>query len=416
MSAMFRRVQLAMTPIARALGGTKYNRSNFVITVLVLLLVVALFFIPELVDFQKALTKQPIATTTPKIATVVKDKAIPSTEVSRPPESSVSSSLAQIVSLIDGGIIDKLRAQRSAAKSAPQGGGVTDGKEQIVVGPKSDEIKAGEMLSKENITWNDIQNPMTSRFLFSARDDALRIAKAMPEQKAASRFALFNFAAGIARLVDRSGDFRSAGEGVRYLRYLDENVTAAMIREGVDRGVFLQWREVSVGPVIEKGSRTKQGLQIAFDPKLVLLSAKVFQPGYGAKFVEDGIVGLHFTVGVMGSDIQKVTLYENGRALYDAAPGVADERGFRRINFKFLNGRSSFTVRVYDKFGSMYEKSYSFYPRVRRFSWTPADNGAYLLPFKTAAGNYDPNLDRYFRSHSGRIGFQTVNARGFETF
>jgi EAL and modified HD-GYP domain-containing signal transduction protein len=95
---------------------------------------------------------------------------------------------------------------------------------------------------------------------------------------------------------------------------------------------------------------------------------------------------------VRGSDVDRLTVYSNGRLVRTLRVGHARGSGPRSVR---INGNAyeSLTVVAHDAFGARsYAKNYAFYPRVQVFR--QGSNGKYEIGF--LPGSARNSLDRFF--------------------
>jgi hypothetical protein len=163
---------------------------------------------------------------------------------------------------------------------------------------------------------------------------------------------------------------------------------------GADRGVVLRWLEVPVVKFIDTkgGVMAARRYREAFAPGLILKDLAVRQRrqrGLGS-----GSVPTQFRAefSVVGSDIQKVVAYADGKVARSVKFSRA-QSGDSRV-FK-INGDAAgvWTVVAYDSFGARpYSKSYSFYPKARVFQ--QQRDGSFRIAFLPGSGRN--SLDRFF--------------------
>lgn len=406
-----------MTALARTFRNSTYTRSSIIVTGVVLLFVIGMFFIPELIDFQRSIGNPSspagtvnfagtgasrIADTQPSDENLISPSdLLPSTgrrENARAMES--ESPLAAIVRLIDSGY--------SEQKSTVAG-------QELAVETTPRSPSLNETLSDKGISWDALRSAESVSILNKARSDALALADAMPKDKEGTKFALLNFANG-ARLVTEGGQRGMTPQmALEYLESLDYGVTRAMVKEGVDRVEYMRWSEISLGSLMD-GSRlvrAKREFRMEFRPKMGLDTVRLASPpGWKKEYVDDNPLGLDLAGFVTGRDVERVDLYADGQFrgnLLLTKPDLKDVRHFQWVG---LDGKKIYTLRAYDRYGNTYEKSYQFFPRVRRFPWTPANVGRFMINFNS--GVIDPAVDQFFLYRAGHLNNQ--ESRGFATF
>lgn len=179
------------------------------------------------------------------------------------------------------------------------------------------------------------------------------------------------------------------------LQDLQVSTIQALSRSGLDRGVILEWLKLPIVAFVDDrvGLHAQEKVRNYFVPRLTLRGVNVRQrrsDGWGM----DGRspATLRVELGFQGTDIEKIVVFANGRKVSEAAGPRNLGENHRTIRVSG-DAHGVWTFVAYDRFGGRpFWKSYSFYPRVRRFRQTR--NGEYLIAFKP---NSAPNsLDRYF--------------------
>lgn len=179
------------------------------------------------------------------------------------------------------------------------------------------------------------------------------------------------------------------------LQDLHVSTIQALSRSGLDRGTILEWLKLPIVAFIDDrvGLHAQEKIQDYFVPRLVLRDVNVRQRqtrGWGMDGRSPAM--LRAELSFRGTDIERVMVYANGRKVSEM-PGprsAADNQRSIRVNG---DAHGVWTFVAYDRFGARpYWKSYSFYPKVRRFR--QARDGQYMIGFKQ---NSAPNsLDRFF--------------------
>mgnify|MGYP000169369442 CR=1 FL=1 len=355
---------------------SSFKPKSFLLTTLVVLLVASLFFIPEIVDFQKSITGFGVTKegeSKPEVASE-RDTA----EHTLSTKTGSGSPLDKITGLIDTGYIEQLKAKKVVSgaerfKEAPRGG------------PK--------------LSWEIIKSRESLDALRTAEREALGLAKALPPDKVGTRYALYNFVSGVRLVLEGAEKTMSPDEAVRYLEFLQLAVSSTMGRENVDRALYNRWVGVSLGPLSEQTKALRLMQQRApFNPRLTLTKVVVRKAGgKHGQFVSRSPVYVQFVGFVVGQDIKKIELYRNSELLVKKmllrAP---DESGRRFFSPRQFPAVGYYTFRVYDDTGQIYQKTYTFFPRAARFPWR---RGVFELPFRSG----DPRLDRFFTYRSGRL-------------
>lgn len=170
-----------------------------------------------------------------------------------------------------------------------------------------------------------------------------------------------------------------------------QNLSAA----GVDRGTILEWLKVPIVAFVDDklGLDASDKVRDYFAPRLVLRNVSVKQRAWGG-WGADGRVPATARVELAykGSDIEKLVVFANGKRIASTSGPRAGETSYRTLK---ANGDAAgvWTFVAYDRFGNnTFWKSYSFFPRARRFP--QSRSGDYLISFRPESA---PNsLDKFF--------------------
>ncbi len=377
-----------MVSSIRSLGKSGLNPKGFIVTGVVLLLVLALFFIPELVNFQKTLSVDHVVGS--QVHKAQQDLAALNSGLSQDSratdqeERSTSllgmNPLDEVSAMLNPGYIEQVRAKK-VVQTMPKTPGKVESRDGI---PK--------------LSWDTLRSSASTSQMQQAENEAALIAKQLPPRAAASRFALLSFASSLRVVRNGAEKVMQPVEAVRYVDYTRLAVVRSMEQEGVDREFYNRFVTLSLGPVLD----AQRGVGIAdvpkvFSPNLALTRVSVFRsPTRGRRFVEEGsarvLVG--FSGYVVGREVRQIEIYQNGIRLDRVIPGRADSEGIRTFRYSRRNqkdGRGIFTLRITDQFGQVVERSYAFYPKARQFSW---QRGGYFEIPRVEPG--DHRLDRFF--------------------
>jgi len=189
-------------------------------------------------------------------------------------------------------------------------------------------------------------------------------------------------------------------EAGQQLQNLHTSALHALAATGADRGLLLEYLQIpQVRFLDESMGRSSAAVLISrFAPRMVLRSLTLKQVWRQAGLPPG--VQLTGELGVRGSDVQKVALYAGSVKVGEYRPGAKDGEGFSSVRLNG-DGLQMWTVVAYDKYGARpYAKSYSFLPRARRFG-TKAD-GTYNIAFRPGSARY--SLDRFFYAGGNRSG------------
>ena len=361
-------------PIKRV-GFGKISVKSFVLTALVIALVIALFFIPEIVDFQRSV----LGGSSPASAK----------RISAPGENLLDSGLEGAPSGLSpldrvSDLIHTGRVEKVSAYDLPASGH----------GGRDDAAVLGQ-----GLTWAALRSKSSVGALRNTQKEALNIVASLSLDKSGSRFALMTFVNPLDVIVRGRERSLSADEALRYLYFTQEAAAQAMLREGVDSGMYNNFVALSLGPVADQQRAIRLSNQLApFNPRLTLTEVEVRMPGQrgGGSFNENGAVFVTVKGFVIGDDVRSVQLFYNGNYLKTIKIKKSGELGQRGFLTKRMNGRGVYTFRAFDRAGQIWEKSYSFYPRAKSFSWK---NGRFLIPDAEIG---DTRIDRFFTYRPGR--------------
>ncbi len=366
------------------------------LTAAVVVVIAALFFIPEIINFQKGIVgtkKVAERTVTPKPIVEVVDPSDAIEKVT-PPLSAVREPKAKTPSLVD-----RIFAYFSSSRGMSP---VEIRRQQELSGrdatfDKGRAVKAGaaNVVGEEGITWKALKSTESVLALRKAHDDSVILAKSLPTRFSESIFALFNYASGIKYVLGGAEKSMDAQRAYRFLEELDATVSRTLLSERVPSSDYNSWTRISLGSVFANSRviRSKATLQRPFNPNLRLVAVRIAQVGTRRKyFNEKAKAVLHLIASVEGSDIARVQAFRNGDPFPDRKLRHADRAGRRMFVLRGVEGRGIFVFRVTSKTGQIYMKAYNFYAQARKFQWDPRRDGRFVIPF----GSGDPRLDSLF--------------------
>ena len=350
---------------------------SFILAIVVIALVLALFFIPEIVAFQKGFFSEGQRAQVPASPT---PQTIVEHELSRAPLPAGQSPIEEVAGLMDSGFVEKLKAKKLVSTA--------DGK------------KSAPGTAERDLTWAAIKGKASGDALRAASREALNISKSLPVDKPGSRYALFSFASGVDMILDSGEKAMSAAEAVRYLDVLRLSVTRAMSREQVNRAEFNRWLGLNLGPTVGAYVGTADSVaRMPFTPRPTLTSVIVRKtPGRRGRWDENRPEYVTLAGFMLGKDIKQAQLYLNGNYVRKLALRPVDVSGRRTFKTGRMNARGVYTLRIISTQGEIYQKSYAFYPRVRKFPW--GKGGVFEIPFQGVRSN---RLDRFFTFRPGRL-------------
>jgi len=404
-----------------------FNRGNVVVVGVVLVSVLALFFLPEIIDLKRAISganaPKKIAEQEVRPARVVERRE----DVHRVRSVRAPSPLDEVLLLLDQRNEPRASASLSALRAEPS-------RDRAEVVPDADNADSGasealDALSARPLTWTAIQSDGSKKALRKARGQALELAQSLSTRNAATRYALFNFASGIGLTLDpKASKVMKPEEAVGYLERLDRSVSRSMSREAVDRLDYLTWANISLGPVFQATRLGRRELPTApaFDPELTISSLYVLHTRPDdAKRRKQEEVNVFLTGYVRGKDARVVKLIDqNGRVRRKIKLRKAkSDTDYRFFKSSRIDGRQTWTIVVQGVGDQLYSKVYRFYDRALPFGWGRVNEvraNGYQLPFRNVLATtrdfnpnmVDPRLDAHF--HIG--GMELRTGSGFQTF
>ncbi len=365
-----------MSSLTKGVGISRVSAKSIVVTVAVLLVVLALFFIPEIISFQRSLGSASHSETS--------GAALASRES--------KGALDQVSNLISGGYIEQLKAKKVAATT---------------VNPSDKPATAGPT----RVTWDDIKNKESTGALRAAQREALAMVKKLPSSKVASRYALLNLSSAIDMVLGGSDTAMSAEEALRYLEFVRSAAAGALQRDGAESADYNRMVEFPLGPAVAKLGQvgTARALQ-PFDPRLTFNGVLVKQQSdnYG-RWNPRGKVYVYLRGFVIGKDVKYIEVYRDGQRYARITPRAPNGAGRRNFRTRQWSGQGLFSFQVVDKSGQTFEKQYRFYPRAAKFPWR---RGSFQIPIR---GENDFRVDRYFTARRGKVlgaGGQAMGSAG----
>jgi len=359
----------------------KFRPSSVAITVGMFVVVLALFFIPEIINMQSYLQKGEL----PELAevlsleeedktkkvSVVKEDVVKEGGVEW--ESPLERILASLktgeafepppLELADLDVIGTAPEQMMASLSTIRS--ELSMTEKDIVEPKPE------------ISWGNFKQRETLREISDARRKIFALRNDIPENRRGSRHALLEFATALKAVGEydgREGDLRAA-EALMYLEFLEVEATRALLHDRVDRNVYLRWTEISFGKPFEHRDSLayKKDRIPPFRPQLIIDEFRL-------NFIRDTRTGNVTSVSVLGvrgnvygDDVESVTVRSGDRTGSAFLAKEVNDDGSRRVSTRSrLDGRQVLTFIVKDRIGETYSKSYRFYPR--------AESGQFKAP------------------------------------
>lgn len=363
---------------------------TIVVTLLIAAAVIGLFFIPEAIKFalhspgKSGGEKRPSIDTRARREAKEKaeDKGALSPEALKSLSSSVSATPAS--------------GRQTSRKDGDEGGGERPG----LFEGWNFKIKAGEShapaaqvptsMSIEKLGGKEFQGLLKQ----SRNDVKTFIKKQIPKNMEAQ-----SVAETFMDQLDLAARESAKGMAVKQLlgglQDLHVSTIQALSRAGLDRGTILEWLKLPIVSFVDDrvGLHAQEKIRDYFVPRLTLRMVNVRQrPTQGWGMDGRSPATLRAELSFRGSDVEKVMVFTNGRKVSETA-GPRNSSDNQRSVRVSGDAHGVWTFVAYDRFGARpYWKSYSFYPKVRRFR--QGRSGEYVIAFKP---NSAPNsLDRFF--------------------
>lgn len=250
----------------------------------------------------------------------------------------------------------------------------------------------------ESKIWSMIGKGPAHKALVKARKQVLKLSEQLrPNQRAAFN-SMQAYAVGIEKVLKKTNPELRGSAIPKYIEMLDERVTEALVADNVAQSIRLRWSEVSVGEDLQSviAAARKQDIVGPFDPEFRLVKVKMRQLyNHHGVWDPDAKVGLKFHATVYGDHVERIEAYRDGEYIMDLKLAAkVDNYGKRIVKFRQWNNvrDSIYTFKIYDEQGRLYERSYTFYPRVTQFHWNGKTNAQFVMPWEP----FDPRLDKFF--------------------
>ena len=385
-----------MAVASRSVRSSGFSFKGVLFTGIGIALIVALFFIPEIIQFQRSGS----GTDSQKSASGMKTLQTAAVSIPKDPK---DSQLNRIASLIDSGYLDRM-GSKPAPESKP-------GDPKAANANSKTEGKAANQ-KETGISWKGLKSKDSRMAMKRAHDEILNILRSLPADRKGSRFALLNFANGLEQVVDGGMDKTvPAPEALAQLENLHSACIKEFLREGVDQVSYKRFVAVSFGPAISKYSIKLSGQLVPFNPQLTLINLDMSsRRGKDA----NAPVMVAFEGFVVGDDVDRIEMVSGGIRFDDIIPRKVESSGYRKFKTKRFELTGKVLLKVFDNRGRVYQKLYSFYPRARIFE---SRNGRFMIP-KTVS-EYDNRLDRFFTyqvSKPSEVSDRFFESQGFEKF
>jgi len=355
-----------------------FRPSSILISLGMFLVVLALFFIPEIIDFQSYISKGQA----PAVSDVKQEEREEAVAQARLAEKEDQRRTEEWESPLER-ILVSLETGEAFTISADE----LDYGEHLFSAPpelvrarlstiKSKlSISEHEVEKRKEIKWEHFQQRETQNEIRAARREINSLINSIDERKQNSRRALRSMYRGLDAVskYKPGNNGLSAQEALGYLEYLEIEASRALLADRVERNQYLRWNDISFGkPFADRNSAAFKRNNIPpFKPQLVIRTFHI-----------NHIEGRHdtpstYTVGrveghVWGDDVASVTVFSGNRdsgSVFLAKD--SNSEGARAIGTRSrLNAENEITFVVEDKLGETYTKSYLFHPRAQALRHT----------------------------------------------
>lgn len=376
-----------MAGASRSVRSQGFSFRGFIFLILGLGLLVALFFIPEIIQLQSG-----------KSTSGSNMKTLQTAAVSAP-KNPKESQLNRISALIDSGYLEKL-GETGTAK------GTSDDPQDKQA---SQDSGKSDLKSHEGVSWKGIKSKDSKAEVKKSHTEITNIANTLPADKKGSRLALLNFANGLQQVVEGNTEKNMpAQEALVKLENLHSTATRELLREGVSPVAYRRFNSLFYGSELSRYSIKLSGDLIPFNPQLTLTNLDLSRRGKG------GPLNISFDGYVVGEDVDRIELVCGGVRFDDIQPRGVNASGLRKFKSKRFALTGKVLLKVFDHRGRVYQKLYSFYPRARIFE---NQKGRFQIP--ASASDYDTRLDKFFTYQISQTNESSENffeSQGFEKF
>lgn len=363
---------------------------TLVVTLVIAVAVVGLFFIPEAIKF--ALNAPGKSGGEKRVA--VEGRARREAKERAEERGALSPDALKALSSAVGATPTPVRqvSRKDGEEGAAERPGLFDGWNfKVKAGePQGPAVQVPASMSLEKLGGKEFQG-----LLKQSRTDVKVFIKKQISKNAEAQSVVETFMDQLDLAARESAKGMPVKQLLKGLQDLHVSTIQALSRSGLDRGTILEWLKLPIVSFIDDrvGLHAQEKIQDYFAPRLTLRDVSVRQRhtrGWGM----DGRspATLRAELSFRGTDIERVMVYANGRKISEMG-GPRNPSDNRRSIRVHGDAHGVWTFVAYDRFGARpYWKSYSFYPKVRRFR--QSRDGQYMIGFKP---NSAPNsLDRYF--------------------
>lgn len=359
---------------------------NFFLSLGLLILVVSLFFIPEILGLYRSM----VGSSEPRLA----EKAPEVIEQVKQASTFKGTELDKILGLLSSGYLDNPSGIRASVNVRQ-------------VDPANPQVL--DSLSEPKITWANIHSPEMKKAFTNAQKEARAIIADLGEGYERSKFALLNFSNGVSWISRAEPNSTTPEKALAYIEQLDLDVTKALIQEKAQRSEYVRWSRVSLGPLLSSSRAAREKIKLIFPyrPEVTLASVNLRRPPTKDyyRYVSKGKnipTSIRVAGFIIGKDTQELFLYRNGlRISRIPLRKKTDEEGKRVFRFSANRGDGIYTIRAVDKYGSVADYHYMFFPKADQFQ--RRSDRSVALPFRSVMDvrnfsikEVDPRINRFF--------------------
>ena len=345
------------------------NRNKILVTVVVVLSIVLLFFLPELLNWQYAVDDPRFYQELP-VSTRVLDSNEGFLENDRVPAvSEEMRPLDEIAYLIDSGYVESARSKRAGQILRQQ-------YQEGLIEPTWAQLRSNDALSE----------------LRRLRSQGLLVLQGLADRHVRARNALVDFIGVVSFLLEDANQVLRPREALDLLHNHYIDATAALADTSVDRTFFLQWSEVELGPLLDTViSEAALHRMRPFDPQIKVINVGVYQSqDFEGRPDPEGRTALWIEGQVRGEDLKSLVLERDGEQVTRLmVRPVAGQSNVGRFEYTGRGAAGLWTIRAFDQLGNEFYKTYRFFPRVRVFPYRDGE-------FRVTLPVGDPRIDRYF--------------------
>lgn len=391
-----------MAVASRSIQSSGFSFKSLVLAIIAVIVVLALFFIPEIIQLQRSISG------TTKVVSALKTFK---TATAKAPSDQNESQLSRIASLIDSGYLERISSGQAEPENKTESKATTAADGDKNIKQVAVAVPAVAESSPDQITWKAIKSKNSKTAIKKAQGQISKILQTIPTYNSASRFALANFINGLERLQDANTEKTlSAKDAQKLIEKLYSASLNALVSDTVDQLTYKRFSGIDFGPALRQGSALLSGQATTFNPQLTITGVSVAKRGRAV----DSPIMVSFEGFIVGDDVVQIEMISDGVRFDDIVPKKVDPSGYRNFKVKRFELSGKVLLKVVDRNGRVFQKLYSFYPRAKIFE---VKSGKFTIP--KASSEYDARLDRFFTMQvSAPTGASDsfLESNGFEKF